>query len=652
MWALIAAIFSTIAGFSAGASGLGNFFGPSQPVETYKLASCYAPEPNVKITLKWPDNFTNLTDNRVTLNPAVFGDKPPTFDSEAGCYPMLLKDTNGNQLASRNYIRVRQNVRISSCKTDELAGPFTTDKAKCASPSVNAALTHRGICTLDGYPDLRKVAEVKQNSDVFEIFWNPFSHNVGCNYDPNKPNCSIGDRSNINLREFIYVLKKRDAFPPDNSATDPSKCKVLWDAGSTNKNACSHYLDVYMAEDLYKKLSGTQPVPTSDPDYGAYDFYKKAIDNCKEQSLFTPVVDIPTLSFPPTFIDTPFRIADFSFALGKIVPETPFEMANYLYYYYAIAPSFFPPKTNLIQIAKSMNTLSVCPPTDASITPTPLPTNTPGCYAPLGTVTFQKDTNVYTIFTVFSNLDTPQTFYFQQKDDPNETVYQYTPTEENLPSNLKHAPALQLTALEFTAENMWTWATPQCKPAIYLYPEKPTQVHVKLNIKGELTKSNPLYHTESGWNVTAYPDGKILQANTTYPYLFYEAEIKGVSLPKEGYIWSSSELPLQLQSLLHTIGFSQKETADFLDYWLPRLKEKPYYFVSLIPENQINREEKLQLSPAPDTLIRARVVFEGLDAPISIPPPQAVPSHKREGFVVADWGGSIVGKSCTDITVK
>ena len=111
-----------------------------------------------------------------------------------------------------------------------------------------------------------------------------------------------------------------------------------------------------------------------------------------------------------------------------------------------------------------------------------------------------------------------------------------------------------------------------------------------------------------------------------------------------------SNLKSQISNIMMQIGFTEKEITDFLDYWLVKLQEKPYYFMTLIPEDVINQKEKLEFSVQPDTLLRVRFIFEGLDAPLSVKPKDTIPHKKRLGFVVTDWGGTIIGKSCTDIT--
>ena len=47
---------------------------------------------------------------------------------------------------------------------------------------------------------------------------------------------------------------------------------------------------------------------------------------------------------------------------------------------------------------------------------------------------------------------------------------------------------------------------------------------------------------------------------------------------------------------------------------------------------------KLEITPAPDNILRVFMVYEPLDKPIEIEP-QALPALTREGFTVVEWGG-------------
>jgi hypothetical protein len=679
MWGIIASIIGALVGFGTSIIGINQLLPSPQfpdPAIITTTSSCYNPEPDTKLTLNWPDDFGRLpnkllTDNRVTLNPVKFGSLPSKYSSHDNCREMLLTDTNGVQKESRNYIRVRENARISSCKTDEGAGPYNGENGKSCFDITSPAAQQdrRGNCTVNEYDDLRKVAEIQSYGEMKEIFWVPVSHNAGCNYDPKNPNCSQGSKANLNLREFIYVLKKRDAYDKN----DPSKCTVKWDAGSVDKNACSHYFDIYMAEDLYNKVQNV--VPETDPDYSTYNFYKQAIENCTEQNTLIPVTEDNSIRFPPYFISKPFltRITEIEYQLGKIIPSNDlFILENYRRF---ILSNFNPTVNSLLQIGQSTDTIDVCltPPGKISTpfvtltSPTPTVISGPNCYNKLGSITLIGKDNQPQIFSTYSRSDTPQTFYLKAESGPDNAVYQYTITQMELPINDKHAPALQLAKLDFTTENEWFWGTPQCKPALYFYPEKITDMNVKLKLDGRLTKSDPVYNEETGWDIRAFPNGKLeirnkksvqeiqisnLQYPISYfPYLYYEANIKGIDIPKEGWVVSKSVIGYQLSEIMFKLGFNEKETHDFLEYWLPRLSEKPYYFITLLPEDIINSKETLIFSEKPETLIRARFVFEGLDLPVFVKPIN-LPNKERNGFTVTDWGGTIVGKSCQDMVIK
>src|SRR3989338_4893969 len=335
MWPAIAALIASALGFTAGMLGV-KPTSPDTPQSyvspTPYFRACYHPEPDQKITLNWPHNFTDLTDYRRDLRPDSFSTFPEKFsatsdedsDGVADCKAMVMNSRTSDLAVpdlTRDYIKVRSDVRISSCKTDEQVEQFAADYDCGWDPKES----QRGSCFIkeNTYTPLRKIAETAVEGEIREIFWNPFSYNKGCNYEVDH-NCTPDDWNNPNLKDFIYVLKRRDA----SDKTLKADCPALWDAGSPNDYACSHYFDVYLAEDTYLAMQKADiPQDQNDPLY----FLKKILENCQEQSAFTPLPE-SVLWNPPSFIRQPFLPIDSQILPGKINPITQIERSNYQTY--------------------------------------------------------------------------------------------------------------------------------------------------------------------------------------------------------------------------------------------------------------------------------------------------------------------------------
>lgn len=181
--------------------------------------------------------------------------------------------------------------------------------------------------------------------------------------------------------------------------------------------------------------------------------------------------------------------------------------------------------------------------------------------------------------------------------------------------------------------------SPFCKPAIYLYPSGKTQVNVKIAPKGPVTLTIPDY-PKSGWNVTAYPSGKIESPDGTFPYLYYEAQIPDNLLTKEkrGYVVEYKNLGSLFQTLLPKLGLNEKEKSEFSDYWLKTLPNSPYYFVGVVSTQTLDDVSPLNISPKPQTVIRVGLYFEPLDKKINVSEPKFLPVERR-GFTAVEWGG-------------
>jgi hypothetical protein len=223
----------------------------------------------------------------------------------------------------------------------------------------------------------------------------------------------------------------------------------------------------------------------------------------------------------------------------------------------------------------------------------------------------------------------------------NEDAYEYLPSATEIDLSGRGEQSLQLKKIVFVSTPTYSWWTPACKPAIYLYPQETQNVNVKVNTKGIFTLTIPAY-PQNGWDVIANPNGEVKFSNKTYPYLYYESKIPQelIESPKTGFVVKKGELPGLFDDILPKLGLNKKESGEFKDYWKKVLPDFPYYFVGVMSQSSIDEIEPLDISPKPDTLIRVRLFFEGLKQKTSVEKPEIL-LPKRSGFTVVEWGGMV-----------
>ena len=176
------------------------------------------------------------------------------------------------------------------------------------------------------------------------------------------------------------------------------------------------------------------------------------------------------------------------------------------------------------------------------------------------------------------------------------------------------------------------------KPVIYLYPEEETEVTVKLDLDGELTSSWPKYDTDSGWQVTARPDGTIVdEEGYEYSYLFWEAELIHELDFSEGFVVKGEDSAEFFREKLSYMGLTPEEYNEFIVYWAPILEENPYNLISFQWENY-EQAAGLEINPVPDSMLRVYMAYQPLDEPVKVKE-QDLPVLEREGFTVVEWGG-------------
>lgn len=175
------------------------------------------------------------------------------------------------------------------------------------------------------------------------------------------------------------------------------------------------------------------------------------------------------------------------------------------------------------------------------------------------------------------------------------------------------------------------------KPVIYLYPPEETQVSVTLAPEGGLTCTYPKY--DGGWTVTAAPDGTLTDARgQTYNYLYWEGQTYARYDMTQGFCVKGEDTAAFLEEALAKLGLTRKEANEFIVYWLPLMEGSPYNLISFQQEAYTDAA-KLEISPAPDTLIRVFMTWQGSQEYVELPE-QPLTAPEREGFTVVEWGGT------------
>ncbi len=177
------------------------------------------------------------------------------------------------------------------------------------------------------------------------------------------------------------------------------------------------------------------------------------------------------------------------------------------------------------------------------------------------------------------------------------------------------------------------------KPIIYFYPEAPTECSVKISLDGMLTCTYPEYG-DSGWeSFVANPDGTLVFPDGKEYYALYWEGIQNAEWDfSEGFCVRGEDTAAFLEWALKEQGLTAREANEFIIYWLPLMQDNPYNVISFQKEAYIN-SANLEISPAPDSLLRVFMAFYSSDSEIEIPA-QNFESFTREGFTVVEWGGA------------
>jgi len=179
------------------------------------------------------------------------------------------------------------------------------------------------------------------------------------------------------------------------------------------------------------------------------------------------------------------------------------------------------------------------------------------------------------------------------------------------------------------------------KPVIYLYPEKPTEVEVRVEAQGKMLFTYPTL--ENGWKGTAYSNGDLLINKEIYPYLFWEAEVPAIEANwEEGFAVGKKDIVPFLEKILDEFGLNSKERADFITYWAPRMLQSKGCVVHFFQQNECAQLANLIVLPRPDYINRLYILWLPVDDidDYSYLRTQNIQKINRLGFDVLEWGGT------------
>lgn len=213
----------------------------------------------------------------------------------------------------------------------------------------------------------------------------------------------------------------------------------------------------------------------------------------------------------------------------------------------------------------------------------------------------------------------------QKLDLDKELYYIYYLTESDIKRSFRLRPIREPAAA--------------AKPVLYLYPEETTDVTVKLNVDGALTSTWPKCDEYTGWQVTAQPDGTIIdKEGYEYSYLFWEASLDQEWDFSKGFVVAGEDSAEFLREKLAYMGLTPREYNEFIVYWAPILEENAYNLITFQWE-EYEQAAALTITPTPDNMLRVYMAYQPLSAPMDVPE-QELPILEREGFTVVEWGGN------------
>lgn len=184
---------------------------------------------------------------------------------------------------------------------------------------------------------------------------------------------------------------------------------------------------------------------------------------------------------------------------------------------------------------------------------------------------------------------------------------------------------------------------PCLKPIIYIYPEEEMNVTIKARYASKFTCTYPKYNEETGWTVTAKPDGTLMDNKTgrsLYALYWEGINTNNAEEKEEGFIVKGTDVASFLEEKLAILGLNEREAEEFIVYWLPQMEDNEYNYIRFETMEEINENMPLEITPEPTTLIR--VMMEWKATEYKKIKEQTLNTVTRTGYTVVEWGGTIL----------
>ena len=177
------------------------------------------------------------------------------------------------------------------------------------------------------------------------------------------------------------------------------------------------------------------------------------------------------------------------------------------------------------------------------------------------------------------------------------------------------------------------------KPILYLYPEKDMDVKVNIEHPEYLMTTYPKYN--DGWNVHVLKDGSMYDINNKYYYALYwdEVQVHKVDFREGFYVTKDNAIEF-LEDKLSIIGLNDKERNEFIMYWLPKLEDNGKSLVYFELTEEVEKYNKLDIKPVPDSMLRVIIHIKKVDKKVSIKE-EKLETFNRIGFSAVEWGGTL-----------